>query len=75
MYCNPCQTCPQLIDIAEVTKLADAAERGVTLELRARYAQLRTNGDDCIHCGACTRRCPFGIDAEANMARAARLFR
>jgi indolepyruvate ferredoxin oxidoreductase alpha subunit len=30
--------------------------------------------ENCIHCGACTRRCPFGIDAEANMARAARLF-
>ena len=74
MYCNHCQPCPKLIDIAEVTKLADAAEKGLTAELRQRYAALRVNGADCIHCGACTRRCPFGIDAEANMLRAARLF-
>lgn len=75
MYCNHCQPCPKLIDIAEVTKLADAAEKGLTPELRQRYAALRVNGADCIHCGACTRRCPFGIDAEANMLRAAKLFR
>ncbi len=74
MYCNHCQPCPQKIDIAEVTKLADMAEKEMTDELRERYAALLVTGEDCIHCGSCTRRCPFGIDASENMRRAQRLF-
>lgn len=71
MYCNHCQPCPKKIDIAQVTKLADLAEKGVTDELRAQYAELAV---DCIQCGSCTKRCPFGIDAMGNMARAKNLF-
>lgn len=32
------------------------------------------SGKDCIYCGSCTKRCPFGIDASANMKRAQDLF-
>lgn len=74
MYCNHCQPCPQKIDIAEVTKLADMAEKEMTEELRKRYAALPVTGKDCIHCDSCTRRCPFGIDASENMRRAQRIF-
>ena len=74
MYCNHCQPCPQKIDIAEVTKLADLAEEGMTEELRNRYDALEAKASDCLHCGACARRCPFNIDAPANMRRAAELF-
>lgn len=74
MYCNHCQPCPRKIDIGEITKLADMAERGMTDGLRARYQALDAHASDCLHCGACTRRCPFDIDASANMARAERLF-
>ena len=74
MYCNHCQPCPKKIDIAEVTKLADMAEKEMTDELRERYAALLVTGEDCIHCGSCTRRCPFGIDASENMRRAQRIF-
>ena len=42
----------------------------MTDELRERYAALLVTGEDCIHCGSCTRRCPFGIDASENMRRA-----
>lgn len=75
MYCNHCQPCPKKIDIAEVTKLADMAEKEMTPELRARYDALEVNASDCLHCGACTKRCPFGIDASVNMARAEKVFR
>lgn len=75
MYCNHCQPCPKKIDIAEVTKLADMAEKEMTPELRARYDALEVNASDCLHCGACTKRCPFGVDASANMARAEKVFR
>ena len=74
MYCNHCQPCPKKIDIAEVTKLADMAEKEMTDELRERYAALLVTGEDCIHCGSCTRRCPFGIDASENMRRAQKIF-
>ncbi len=74
MYCNHCQPCPKKIDIAEVTKLADMAEKEMTDELRERYAALLVTGEDCVHCGSCTRRCPFGIDASENMRRAQRIF-
>lgn len=75
MYCNHCQPCPVGIDIAEVTKLADMAEKEITPELRARYHALPVNASACLHCGACTKRCPFDIDASGNMARAEKLFR
>lgn len=74
MYCNHCQPCPVKIDIAEVTKLADMAEKGMTEEIRTRYAALSVHAADCLQCGACTKRCPFDIDAAANMARAAKIF-
>jgi len=74
MYCNHCQPCPEKIDIAEVTKLADMAEREMTEDLKARYAALERNASHCIQCGACSRRCPFDIDAAANIARAKNLF-
>ena len=35
---------------------------------------LEAKASDCLHCGACARRCPFNIDAPANMRRAAELF-
>lgn len=74
MYCNHCQPCPKQVDIAEVTKLADMAEKEMTDNLKGRYQALEVNASDCVHCGACTKRCPFGIDASANMARAERIF-
>jgi len=74
MYCNHCQPCPKKIDIAEVTKLTDMAEQEMTEELRKRYTALSATGKDCIHCGTCTKRCPFGIDASENMRRAQKIF-
>lgn len=74
MYCNHCQPCPKGIDIAEVTKLADLAETELTEEVKTRYEALSVKASDCIHCGSCTKRCPFGIDASGNMARAEKLF-
>ncbi|MEG0357491.1 MAG: aldo/keto reductase [Christensenellaceae bacterium] len=75
MYCNHCQPCPKKIDIAAVTECKDLAENGMTQALRERYRKLSANADDCIACGACTKRCPFGIDVVSNMRRAAELFR
>lgn len=74
MYCNHCQPCPQGIDIAEVTKLTDMAQNNVTDDLFRRYSGLTATAGNCLHCGACTKRCSFGIDAERNMRRAQERF-
>lgn len=74
MYCNHCQPCPVQIDIAEVTKLTDMMEKEGSDGLIVRYNALTAKGGDCIHCESCTDRCPFGIDASANMRRAQEIF-
>jgi len=37
---------------------------------RDRYATLAIQADRCTHCGACTPRCPYGLDVEAKLAYA-----
>ena len=74
MYCNHCLPCPVGIDIATATLAADWASGGVNDELRSLYASLSTKPSECIACGDCVERCPFGVDGLANMERAAALF-
>lgn len=74
MYCNHCQPCPQNINIAEVTKLKDLAQKELTPEIRRRYQALEVNADDCLMCGTCSERCPFSIDVIKNMEAARLVF-
>jgi len=73
-YCNHCLPCPEVIDIGQVNRLLDWAEFGLTKSLRAAYAALPVQASACTECGACTRRCPFGVDVVPRMREAARLF-
>lgn len=73
MYCNHCLPCPVGIDIAESTRILDAAKGGVTDALRSDYAELPVSPAACIACGACAERCPFAVDAPANMSAVARI--
>ena len=41
---------------------------------REHYAALPHKAGECIACGACSGRCPFGVDAVENMRRAQALF-
>jgi len=74
VYCNHCLPCPALIDIGQVIRLLETAQHNLTAELRAAYDALSAKASDCIHCGACVERCPFGVDAESKMEQAAALF-
>lgn len=76
MYCGHCAPCPQGIDVAMVTKLLNLAKaQGEIPEtVREHYAALPVKAGACIGCGACTGRCPFFVDAAANMRRAAEVF-
>lgn len=76
MYCGHCAPCPKNIDVAMVTKLLKLAKaQGEMPEtVREHYAVLPAHGGDCIGCGACETRCPFGVEIRANMAEAVRIF-
>ena len=73
VYCNHCRPCPAGIDIAAVNKYLDVAlldESAVPPSIRTHYRSLEKNGSDCVGCGSCEKRCPFGVPVSANMAKA-----
>ncbi|MBU0492792.1 MAG: aldo/keto reductase [Chloroflexi bacterium] len=74
VYCNHCLPCPSAIDIGQVNRLVDQAADGVSESLHTAYAALPARASDCIECGACTERCPFGVDVVPRMRRAVELF-
>jgi uncharacterized protein len=73
-YCNHCLPCPEVIDIGQVNRLLDLAELGLTAEVQAAYAGLQVRASACTECGACTKRCPFGVDVVCRMQQARALF-
>ena len=68
--------CPKGIDVASVTKFLNLARaQGMVPEtVREHYAALARKAGECIACGACSKRCPFGVDAVENMRRAEETF-
>lgn len=78
VYCSHCQPCPAEIDIAAVNKYLDIArldERNIPPSIRSHYKGLAHSGEDCIGCGSCESRCPFGVRIIDNMSAAACIFR
>ncbi|MEG0986431.1 MAG: aldo/keto reductase [Clostridia bacterium] len=75
-YCGHCAPCPAKIDIAMVNKLYDLAQMQseVPPTVRAHYECLSAHASDCIGCGACEKRCPFGVSVITRMKQAAQLF-
>ncbi len=75
-YCGHCAPCPKGIDIAMVNKLYDLA--AMTEEpssmVKAHYQSLAVNAKDCISCGGCETRCPFGVKVVERMALARKMF-
>ncbi len=77
VYCNHCQPCPSQIDIASVHRYLDIAKldkENIPPSVRQHYDQLAAHGSDCIACGNCEERCPFGVEVIRNMAEAAQTF-
>ncbi len=76
MYCGHCAPCPKGIDVATVTKFLNlaCAQGSVPETVREHYAALSTKAGDCIACGACEKRCPFGVKVIENMRRAKETF-
>lgn len=71
-YCGHCAPCPAGIDIAMVNKLYDLAamQPEVPATVRAHYQALSATAADCIACGGCETRCPFGVPVVEHMEKA-----
>lgn len=71
-YCGHCAPCPAGIDIAMVNKLYDLAamQPEVPATVRAHYQALSVTAADCIACGGCETRCPFGVPVVERMEKA-----
>ena len=76
MYCSHCEPCPKFIDIASVTKFLHLAQAqgGVPETVREHYRALEHHAGECVQCGACEKRCPFGVAIRENMKAAAAVF-
>ncbi len=76
MYCGHCAPCPKGIDVAMVTKFLNLcrAQGQIPETVREHYAVLPHRADECTACGACEKRCPFGVPVRENMREAAALF-
>lgn len=76
MYCSHCAPCPMKISVADVTKFLNlAVSSGAVPEtVREHYKVLEAHGSDCIQCGACEHRCPFGVAIRKNMEKAVEIF-
>lgn len=75
-YCGHCAPCPKKIDIAMVHKFYDMAvmQPEVPKTLQEHYRQMEHHADECIACGACEKRCPFGVKIVEKMKGAKELF-
>ena len=75
-YCGHCAPCPSGIDIAMVNKLYDLAvmQEEVPASVRSHYHALKATATDCIACGGCEKRCPFGVPVIERMKKTKELF-
>ena len=76
MYCSHCAPCPRRIDIADVTKYLNLAlaQGRVPETVREHYKLLEHHADECVECGVCETRCPFGVAIRENMKKAVEVF-
>ncbi|MBQ8401772.1 MAG: aldo/keto reductase [Clostridia bacterium] len=76
MYCNHCLPCPARIDIAAAGKYLDLVELDgrPADSVKQHYTSLAHTGQDCMQCGACEERCPFGVKVIERMKRAVEIF-
>lgn len=76
LYCGHCAPCPKEIDIASVNKYLNLAlaQKEIPDTVRDHYKLLKHHASECIQCGACEKRCPFGVPVREKMKQTAKLF-
>jgi len=55
-------------------RLLDEVQLGIKGSVRATYDALTAKASTCTECGACTDRCPFGVDVVPKMQQAVAIF-
>lgn len=73
VYCNHCRPCPVGLDIGMINKYYDLSRAGDALA-SDHYRKLTLHASDCIGCGHCKERCPFGVDQPQRMKEIAAYF-
>ena len=73
VYCNHCQPCPAGLDVGLINKYYDLALAGDALAAD-HYDHLGKTAGDCIACGHCDSRCPFGVAQSTRMEEIAAYF-
>lgn len=76
MYCGHCAPCTMKIDIASVNKFYNltVAQGEIPETVREHYKALPHHASECVACGACETRCPFGVEIIKGIALAAERF-
>ncbi len=73
VYCNHCKPCPVGLDVGLINKYYDLAVAGDPLA-KEHYRTLALNAADCVKCGHCDARCPFGVRQSQRMTGIAAYF-
>ena len=73
VYCNHCAPCPAGLNIGLINKYYDLARIGDDMAAD-HYAKLEKHASDCLHCGHCDRRCPFGVAQSRRMEEISEYF-
>ena len=74
MYCNHCAPCPAGLNVGLINKYYDLAKAGDMLA-RDHYRNLERKADDCVGCGHCNARWPFGVDQMKRMKEIGEYFK
>ncbi|GAA6488855.1 aldo/keto reductase [Gordonibacter urolithinfaciens] len=73
VYCHHCQPCPAGIDVGMANKYYDLARAGDAMAA-GHYRKLARRAGDCVGCGRCDGRCPFGVRQSERMREIAAYF-
>ena len=73
--CNYCAPCHNGIDIPSCFLMANYTKKyGLADWARARYDAMPYHAGSCVMCGACEKRCPYGLPIRDMLMDVARIF-
>ena len=68
--CGYCMPCPVGIEINNCARMSLMLRRAVSADwLTEAWQEKMAKIDDCLHCGQCAGRCPYGLDTPALLAK------
>lgn len=74
VYCQHCLPYPDGIEVGWIIWHVDQARGGNVDQIREWYAEFRVKASECVECGICVERCPFGADIMSKFREAVALF-